>query len=121
MNSVPVDPAAFDQSVRAVIDIEPVLDFDTQQQKTDREGAAKWRLQLLYKAPTARKPEVVEVGFATADRPNPGPNDRPVFAGLVARHWENTNEYGTSSGMSLSADTVTFRSPPSAKKEPAAA
>lgn len=112
----------FDQCVRAVIDIEPVLDFDTQKQKTDKEGAAKWRLQLLYKAPNARKPEVVEVGFATTDRPSPAPTDRPVFAGLVARHWENTNEYGTSSGLSLSADKVTFRSPPAAtRKETAAA
>ncbi len=116
-----MDTAIFDQGVRAIIDIEPVLDFDTQMQKTDRDGAAKWRLQLLYKAPAARKPEVVEVGFATADRPNPGPDDRPVFVGLMARHWENTNEYGTSSGLSISADAVTFRSPPAAKREPAAA
>ena len=121
MNSVPIDPAVFDQCVRAIIDIEPVLDFETQQQKTDREGANKWRLQLLYKAPNARKPEVVEVGFATPDRPNPGPTERPVFAGLIARHWENTNDYGTSSGLALSADTVTFRAPPSSRKEPAAA
>ena len=121
MNSVPIDPTVFDQCVRAVIDIEPVLDFDTQQQKTDREGAAKWRLQLLYKAPNARKPEVVEVGFATPDRPTPSPNDRPVFAGLVARHWENTNEYGTSSGLSLSAESVTFGSAPSSQRSKAEA
>ncbi len=104
----------------AVIAVEPVLDFQTQTQKTDREGANKWRLQLLYKAPTARRPEVVEVGFASPDQPEPGPTDRPVFAGLVARHWENTNEYGTSSGLSLSAEQITFRSAPQRREASAA-
>ena len=120
MNSVPVDPAVFDQGVMAVIAVEPVLDFNTQMQKTDREGAAKWRLQMLYKAPTARKPEVVEVGFSSPDQPQVAQGDRPVFAGLVARHWENTNEYGTSSGLSLSAEKVTFRSAPARKEATAA-
>ncbi len=121
MKSVPVDPNEFDRNVMAIIGIEPVLDFDTGQQKTDRDGAPKWRLQVLYKTPRQRKPDVEEIGFATADLPEPGPMDRPVFVGLMARHWENTNDYGTSSGISLSAETVTFRSPPSQQREPAAA
>jgi hypothetical protein len=113
----------FDRCVLAVIGIEPVLDFDTDTQKVDRRtNAPKWRLQLLYKAPTARKPEVVEVGFATDEVLEVNPTDRPVFTGLVARHWENTNEYGTSSGLSLSADEIQFRSPPPAqRREPAGA
>ncbi|MEM9656351.1 MAG: hypothetical protein AAGA65_30005 [Actinomycetota bacterium] len=119
MNVVPVDPNVFDKSVMAVIGVEPVLDFDTEAQKVDRRtNAPKWRLQLLYKAPTARKPEVVEVGFATDEVLDINPTDRPVFTGLVARHWENTNEYGTSSGLSLSAEAITFRSAPSASRKP---
>jgi len=120
MNSVPIDPNVFDQCVIAVIGVEPVLDFDTDTQKVDRRtNAPKWRLQLLYKAPTARKPEVVEVGFATAEVLEVNQGDRPVFSGLVARHWENTNEYGTSSGLSLSAEEIKFRSAP--RPKPAAA
>ncbi len=126
MNQIPVDAAMFDQCVLMVIGAEPVLDFETQAHKTDRDGLPKWKLQMLYKAPMARKPEVVEVGFAAAEVPELSPTSRPVFKGLVARHWDNENAYGYSSGVALSAEAVGFRDAPSASangshKEPVAA
>ncbi len=125
MNPIPVDAAVFDQCVQMVVGVEPVLDFDSQAHKTDRDGMPKWKLQLLYKAPNARKPEVVEVGFAAVEVPDVSPTSRPLFKGLVARHWSNENDYGYSSGVSLSAEQVGFREAPSAsngsKREPAAA
>ena len=120
MNQIPIDPAVFDQQLVMVVGCEPVVDFDTGAQKTDKDNVPKWKLQVLYKTERARKPEVVEIGFATPTQPEFGPESRPVFKGLVGRPWSNENQYGYSSGVALSAEQVGFRKPPSAERTAAA-
>ena len=109
MNAFQIDSNWFTHNIKGLIDIEPVIDFDTKQQKADRDGMPKWRLQLLFKTPDMRKPEVVEVNFATDEitRVEPG-MAVPVFKGLTGRHWSNQNAYGYSSGVSISADEIEF-------------
>ncbi len=109
--NIPVDATVFDQMIRAVIDIVPVTDFDDGKQKKTKDGVPKYRVQLLV-ATGARKPEVMEVNFASIQVPEFDPAKRPVFVGLTVSAWENTNEYGTSSGVSWSCDEVRFRSAP---------
>ena len=109
--NIPVDATVFDQMVRAVIDIVPVTEFDTGEQKRTKDGVPKYRVQLLV-ATGARKPEVLEVNFAAIQLPEFDPAKRPVFVGLTVSAWENTNEYGTSSGVSWSCEEVRFRAAP---------
>jgi len=121
MKQFPIDTAVFDQCTLMVVGCEPVVDFDTGAQKTDRDNVPKWKLQILYKAEGAPRPEVVEIGFATATAPEFDPTSRPVFKGLVGRPWANENQYGFSSGVALSAEQVGIRQAPSARRESAAA
>ena len=116
MNQFPIDTAVFDQGIVMVVGCEPVVDYDSGVQKTDRENVPKWKLQVLYRANGARRPEVVEVGFATATQPEFDAESRPVFKGLVGRLWSNENQYGHSAGVAISAEQVGFRNAPSTER-----
>lgn len=108
MKQIPIDLNEFNDNIKAFIGIEPVVDFDTGEHRKDRDGRAKYRLQLLYKTARQRKPDVVEVGFASHEEPQLHDGTRPAFHGLIGRHWHNENEYGASSGVSLSAEAIDF-------------
>lgn len=110
MNTFQIDAEWFTRSIRGLIDVEPVVDYDTKQQKTDKNNLPKWKLQLLWKTPEmgTKKPLVVEVGFATDEVIQVEPGMTPTFHNLVGRHWENQNTYGYSSGVSMSADRIDF-------------
>lgn len=121
MNTFPIATDVIAHGAEMVVGIEPVTDFDTGAQKTDKDGTPKWKIQFVYLAPGARKRELVEVGFASHKEPEFAPGSVPVFKGLVGRHWSNENAYGYSSGVALSAEEVGFRSAPSVEREPVAA
>jgi hypothetical protein len=108
MRNVPVDINTFQINVIGPVGIDPVTDFETGEHRRTRDGIPRWRLTLLYQEPGRRK-ELVEIGFAAPTPPEAEPGAAVVLTGLVARHWETTNDYGTSSGITLSADTVGFR------------
>jgi hypothetical protein len=109
VRTIPVDIAAFMGKVQSVVALKPVVDFDTGEQRRDRDGTPRWKLTVLYLEDPKRKLELVEIGFAAAEAPEPSPGAELVLAGLVGRHWENTNEYGTNSGVALSAGSVGFK------------
>lgn len=111
MNQIPIDTNQFVANIVGVVAIDPVTDYDTGEHKTNRDGTPKWRLQVIYQ-PAGRRRELVDIGFAAATEPMPGPGDRPVFVNLVGRHWANQNDYGYSSGIALSCDELKFRSAP---------
>ena len=111
MNVVPVDANLFSAHIVGVVAIDPVTDYDTGEHKTDRDGIPKWRVQVIHQVPGRRR-ELVDVNFAASTEPSPGEGARPVFTNLQARHWENQNAYGYSSGLSLTADEVSFRTAP---------
>jgi hypothetical protein len=108
MRTIPVDINAFMASVQSVVALDPVVDYDTGEQRKDRDGVPRWKLTVLFQEEN-RKRELVEVGFAAATTPEPSPGAELVLTGLVARHWETTNDYGTNSGVSLSAQSVGFK------------
>jgi hypothetical protein len=109
MRTIPVDTAALMTNVVGSLGIDPVVDYDTGEHRKNRDGVPRYKLTLLVQEP-GRKKELVEVGFAAAELPEQkAADDQVILQGLVARHWENTNEYGTSSGITLSADAVGFK------------
>ena len=119
MKNIPVDIAAIMAGIQSVVGLDPVVDYDTGEQRRDRNGVPRWKLTVLYQD-GRRKRELVEIGFAAVDAPEPSPGAQLVLTGLSARPWENSNEYGFSSGVTLSAETVRFN-PPTQRREPAAA
>ena len=108
MRSVPVDINTFMNNIVMPVGVDPVVVFETGEQRRDNKEVLKWKLMVLYQEP-GRKKELVEIGFSAPQIPEGDANSTLVLQGLVARHWENTNAYGTSSGISLSADTVGFK------------
>lgn len=108
MRSVPVDIQTFMTHVETPVGIDPVVDFDTGEHRKDNQGTPKWKLTVLYREP-GRKRELVEIGFAAPNAPEAEPGATLIVQGLTARHWENTNKYGTSSGITLSADRIGFK------------
>lgn len=108
MRTVPVDIPLFLSHVVAPVGIDPVTDFTTGEHRRNRDGLPRWKLTVLYQEP-GRKKELVEVSFAAPSAPEAEPGAQVVLSGLVARHWEATNEYGTNSGLTLAADTVGFQ------------
>lgn len=108
MRSIPVDINTFMTNIRGVSGIDPVTDFDTGEHKRDKEGVKRWKLEVLYREPRMSKSEVVQVAFSAHDEPDVNGGEL-VITGLVGRPWSNSNDYGHSSGVSLQADSVTFR------------
>ena len=109
MRNFPIDINAFMAMLRGVSDIDPVVDRDTGEHRTDRDGVPRWRLEVLVREPGQVRSQVVHIGFSSRERPVIDHTGELVITGLVGRHWENTNQYGTSSGVALSADTVAFK------------
>lgn len=108
MRNIPVDINAFLSKVVGPVGFDPVVDYDTGEHRRNNDGVPRWKLTVLYQD-QGRKKELVEIGFAAPQPPErASESDQLVLQGLVARHWENTNAYGTSSGVALSADTVGF-------------
>ncbi len=97
-------------NVHTPIGFDPVVSYETGEHRRDNNGVLKWKLTVLYQEP-GRKKELVEIGFSAAETPEAKPDATLIIQGLVARHWENTNQYGTSSGITLSADTIGFKPP----------
>ena len=116
MRSVPVDINAFMSNVHTPIGFDPVVSYETGEHRRDNKDVPKWKLTVLYQEP-GRKKELVEVGFSAHQVPEGDANSTLVLQGLTARHWENTNQYGTSSGITLSAESVGFK--PAAAKQAA--
>jgi hypothetical protein len=108
VRTVPVDIPLFLSHVVAPVGIDPVTDFETGEHRRNRDGVPRWKLTVLYQEP-GRKKELVEVAFAAPTAPEAAPGDQVVLSGLVARHWEATNDYGTNSGITLAADTIGFQ------------
>ncbi len=119
MRSYPIDLGVMMPNIESVVALDPVVDLDTGEQRRDRNGVLRWKLTVLYKDPSAYKRELLEIGFASASPPEPGPGDELVMTGLSGRPWERTNTYGTTSGFALSAESVNFK--PRSRREPAAA
>jgi hypothetical protein len=108
VRNVPVDIPLFLSHVVAPVGIDPVTDFETGEHRRNRDGVLRWKLTVLYQEP-GRKKELVEISFAAPSAPEAEPGAQVVLSGLVARHWETTNEYGTNSGVTLAADTIGFQ------------
>ena len=115
MRSIPVDIAAFLANVVTPVGFDPVVDYQTGEHKRNRDGVPRWRLTVLYQEPK-RKKELVEIGFAAVDPPDAEAGAELILQGLSAKHWETTNEYGTSSGVVFTADSIGFK--PSRRNEP---
>ena len=116
MRNIPIDIAAFLGNVVSPVGFDPVVNYETGEQRRNNDGLLRWRLTVLYQEP-GRKKELVEIGFAATTPPEATPGAELILQGLVGRHWENTNEYGTSSGVTLSADSIAFK--PAAGDRPA--
>jgi hypothetical protein len=109
IRNVPVDTAALLANVHGCLGIDPVVDYDTGEHKKNRDGVPRYKAVLVYQLP-GRKRDLIEIGFAASEVPvQTSAEDEIILQGLVVRHWSSTNEYGHSSGMSLSADVVGFK------------
>jgi hypothetical protein len=119
VRSYPIDLGVMMPNIESVVALDPVVDLDTGEQRRDRNGVLRWKLTVLYNDPSAYKRELVEIGFAAATPPEPGPGDELIITGLSGRPWNRQNSYGFSSGFALSAEGVAFK--PRSRREPAAA
>ena len=108
MREVPVDVGTFLENVKGVVGIESVDDYDKPgEQSRTKEGVLKWKLQVLYKNPRIRKPDVVEIGFSANHDQLPDMADVGKglhFRGLRAMLWEQ----GTRHGLSLACNEFSF-------------
>lgn len=128
MNEYPIDSNRFmSETVTAVYGIAPVVDLETGEHRRNRDGIPKWKVRLICEPVglngARRKPEFVEVNVACHEHDlDRTKGNWPTFDGLTVRQWSMTNDRGTSFGMSLSAQRVTFGpDPTAAAKTPAAA
>ena len=115
MRNIPVDINAFMTNVISPVGFDPVVDFETGEQRRTRDGVPRWRLSVLYQAPRQRK-ELVEIGFAAQQPPEAEPGAELILAGLSVSYWETTGRNGeTRSGMSLTVDDLGFKPARAAK------
>jgi len=106
--SYPIDVAAYLSWVRGVSDIDADINPQTGEHKTNRDGVPMWRLELLVRRPGTRRSVVDQIRFPARQAPVIDPAGDLVITNLVGRHWEQDNDYGYSSGIALSADSVSF-------------
>ena len=115
MYRIPVDVDAFMAGVETPLGFDPVVDFDSGEQRTNREGLKQWKLDVSYRQPpTAQRPrpgkrQVVEIKFSANELPEHKPNSTLHIGGMTVQYWQNTDDKGQArSGITLSAETVTF-------------
>jgi hypothetical protein len=121
VNTYPLDTAVIVANTESVVALDPVVDFDTGEQRRDRNGVLRWKLTVVYNDPASYRRELLEIGFASATAPEAGAGDELVMTGLSGRPWQRQNAYGFNSGFSVSAETVAFRPRSRRSSEPAAA
>jgi hypothetical protein len=105
----PIDFGTYRKWVRGVSDIEPDVNSQTGEHKTNRDGTPMWRLELLVRRPGTGRSVVDQIKFPSTEALVIDPTAELVIASLVGRHWENENDYGYSSGIALSAESVAFK------------
>jgi len=109
MRNYPLDTNAIKANTIATVSVDPVVDFNTGEQKRDKDGIPKWRLEILVREPGATRSEVDHINFAAHEPPTATTPDEMVLTGLVGRPWSNENDYGHSSGVAMSAKSVRFQ------------
>ena len=105
----PIDFGTYRTWMRGVSDIEADVNYQTGEHKTNRDGVPMWRLELLVRRPGTGRSVVDQIRFPSPEAPVIDPTAELVVVSLVGRHWENENDYGYSSGIALSADSVSFK------------
>ena len=121
---IPIDGEQFNGNVNGATGYEPVIDFDTEKQKTvGKEGERKlsWAIKISYEDPDDLygEEEVIKVRY------NSNTDPQIVFGlirlgGLKAQTWQVATKKGElKNGVSFSCETFTQEPAPSVKRAPA--
>jgi hypothetical protein len=99
MKQFPVDQARLSF---ILVDLVPVVDRDTGEQRSDRDGVPAWRANALTTMEGEPGGEVISVRINAPKCPDLSPLSAVEFDSLTARGWEMDGR----SGISLSASGV---------------
>ncbi len=105
MNVFNIDAEWFSNSIAAVLGCEPSTDYKTGERRLSPDGVPQWTLSVALQPDNARA-SIAEISIASNTEPDVHQGGRPVFEGLQARHWTSNKGGRSSSGVMLTAESV---------------